>query len=71
MCRTVTVNLQKIFGFWAEYENGDRSALQLLRAYARLYGPRLWASQGGLLLSTVIQNKPSDIYIIPIEYRPL
>ena len=33
-------NLQrKIFAYWEEYENGDRSALQLLRACSRLHGP--------------------------------
>ena len=63
-----TVDLQKkIFGFWAAYENG--SAHQLLWAYARLYGPGVKTYVGGLLLllSTVIQNKPFDIYIIPID----
>lgn len=30
----------KIFNLWEEYENGDRSAQQLLRAVSRLYGPK-------------------------------
>ena len=28
-----------IFAYWEEYNNGNRSALQLLRACSRLYGP--------------------------------
>ena len=44
------------------------SAHQLLGACARIYGPRLQAYMGGLLLSTVIKNKPFNIYIIPIVY---
>ena len=43
------VDLQ-IISFRAEYENGDRSADQLLRACTRLDRPRLKASVGGLLL---------------------
>ena len=40
--KKVFVNLQKkIFCLWEEYENGDRSAHHLLRACARLYGPRV------------------------------
>ena len=40
--RKVFVDLQRrIFGYWEEYEGGDRSAIQLLRACARLYGPRV------------------------------
>ena len=33
-------NMQRIiFAYWEEYNNGNRSALQLLRACSRLYGP--------------------------------
>ena len=40
--RKVFVDLQRrIFGYWEEYEGGDRSAIQLLKACARLYGPRV------------------------------
>ena len=31
----------KIFKFWNQYEVGDRSALQLLRACSRLFGPKV------------------------------
>ena len=35
-------NLQrKIFLYWDQYESGDKSAQQLLRACALLYGPRV------------------------------
>ena len=30
----------KIFSLWDQYENGDRTAKQLLRACSELYGPR-------------------------------
>ena len=40
--RKVFVDLQRrILGYWEEYEGGDRSAIQLLRACTRVYGPRV------------------------------
>ena len=38
--RRVYVDLQtKLFSAWADYENGTKNAMQLLRACAHLYGP--------------------------------